>query len=58
VIRYGVAPDSLLLNLQVQGGNMKKLTVSCLNADVKYYYRIDSYNDSGYTTGEVSKEAK
>jgi xylan 1,4-beta-xylosidase len=58
LIRYGVAPDALLLNLQVQGGAMNKLTVSCLNADVKYYYRIDSYNDSGLTTGAETTAAQ
>jgi xylan 1,4-beta-xylosidase len=58
VIHYGVAPDALHLNLQYQGGEMAKLTVSCLNRNVKYYYRIDSYNDSGVAQGEVTKVAQ
>jgi hypothetical protein len=58
VIHYGVAPDALHLNLQYQGGNMSKLTVSCLNRDVKYFYRIDAYNDSGITKGAVTKTAQ
>jgi hypothetical protein len=58
VIRYGVAPDALHLNLQVPGGSITNLTVSCLNRDVKYFYRIDAYNDSGITFGKVSKSAK
>ncbi|HEX4083589.1 MAG TPA: discoidin domain-containing protein [Chthoniobacteraceae bacterium] len=51
MIRYGVAPDALHLSIQVQGGGTGKLTVSCVDADVKYYYRVDSYNDSGITEG-------
>lgn len=58
VIHYGVAPDALHLNLQFQGGGSSKLTVSCLNRDVKYYYRIDDYNDSGVTVGQVTKTAQ
>ncbi|HTJ78379.1 MAG TPA: family 43 glycosylhydrolase [Rariglobus sp.] len=58
VIRYGVAPDALHLNIQVQGGSTEKLTVSCLNADVKYYYRIDSYNGSGLTVGTPTTTAQ
>ena len=37
---------------------MTKLTVSCLNRDMKYFYRIDAYNDSGITMGEVTKTAQ
>lgn len=58
VIRYGVAPDALHLNLQVQGGTSQKLTVSCLDANVKYYYRVDAYNDSGLSVGQVTREAQ
>lgn len=58
VIHYGVAPDALHLNLQFQGGEHSKLTVSCLNRDVKYFYRIDSYNDSGVTEGQVTSVAQ
>jgi hypothetical protein len=58
VIRYGVAPDALHLNLQYQGGGMSRLTVSCLNRDVKYFYRIDAYNDSGVTAGMVTTNAQ
>jgi hypothetical protein len=58
LIRYGVAPNALHLNLQYQGGAMSKLTVSCLNRDVKYYYRIDAYNGSGVTPGKVTLVAK
>jgi len=58
VICYGVAPDALHLSLQYQGGAMSELTVSCLNRDVKYFYRIDAYNDSGLTTGDVTKSAQ
>ncbi|HVE17211.1 MAG TPA: discoidin domain-containing protein, partial [Chthoniobacterales bacterium] len=58
VIRYGVAPDALHLNLQVQGGKNDKLTVSCLNADVKYFYRIDAYNKNGLTEGKVTSTAQ
>jgi hypothetical protein len=58
IIRYGLAPDALHLNLQVQGGTEDHLTVSCLNADVKYYYRVDAYNDSGFTPGVTTTQAK
>jgi hypothetical protein len=58
VIHYGVAPDALHLNLQYQGGDRSKLTVSCLNRDVKYFYRIDAYNGSGLTQGAVTKVSK
>ncbi|MDD4921090.1 MAG: discoidin domain-containing protein [Bacteroidales bacterium] len=58
VIHYGVAPDALYLSIQVQGGNMSKLTVSCLNRDVKYYYRIDAYNENGIAKGKVTRLAQ
>jgi xylan 1,4-beta-xylosidase len=58
VIHYGVAPDALHLNLQYQGGSMNHLTVSCLNREVKYFYRIDAYDDSGITTGSETTAAQ
>ena len=53
-----MAPDALHLNIQVQGAQTNKLTVSCLNAEVKYFYRVDAYNDSGISTGEVTSTAQ
>ena len=37
---------------------MAKLTVSCLNQDVKCFCRVDAYNDSGVTEGKVSAGAR
>ena len=53
LIRYGVAPDALHLTLQYQGRDHRMLTVSCLNRDTVYSFRIDSYNGSGMTNGTV-----
>ena len=58
VIHYGVAPDALHLNIQYQGQAHSQLTVSCLNRDVKYFYRIDAYNGSGITTGRITQTAE
>lgn len=53
VVRLGNHPDSLYLHHQVEG--TEQATVRFLNTDTEYWYAVDSYNDSGYTRGEVNK---
>ncbi len=53
LIRYGTDPDALDTPVQVQGGQKDKLTFHALTRGARYFWRIDSYNDSGSTPGEV-----
>ncbi len=49
VVRYGIAPDKLYQNLEIRG--MKEVTLHDLNAESKYYFAVDAFNDSGRTAG-------
>lgn len=53
LVRYGVAPDALYQCIQVQGGVQSRLTVHTLNRGVKYWCRVDAFNGSGLTMGEI-----
>ena len=48
-IRYGIAKDKLYQNYQVLGKD--DLTIRSLNAQQKYYFTIDAFNESGVTKG-------
>jgi xylan 1,4-beta-xylosidase len=49
VVRYGIAPDRLLQNVQVYGQNTYALPG--LNTEVNYYFTVDAVNDSGIARG-------
>jgi hypothetical protein len=49
-IRYGTSKDKLYQNYQVLGS--EKLTIRSLNAQQKYYFTIDAFNESGITKGK------
>ena len=51
-VRYGIASDKLYTSYLVYEKNSVLLT--SLNAGVKYWYCIDSFNESGITEGETS----
>lgn len=51
-IRFGYRNDSLNISHQVIGAT--SVTLRCLNTDCPYYFEIDSYNDSGYTKGDIT----
>lgn len=53
IIRYGVAPDALHLGFQVQGGQQTRVTNHILNHGTKYWYRIDAFNGSGLSQGQL-----
>ncbi len=56
IINYGVAKDALHLNIQYQKPDATELTLSCFNAQAKdYWFRIDTYNESGVVKGKVEK---
>jgi hypothetical protein len=48
-IRYGSTKDKLYNNYQVLGND--KLTIRSLNAQQKYYFTIDTFNETGVTKG-------
>lgn len=48
-IRYGTQPDKLYLNYQTF--NKDSLSIHSLNAGLKYYFAIDSFNEKGITKG-------
>jgi xylan 1,4-beta-xylosidase len=49
VVRYGTAPDKLYQNLEIRG--TKEIVLHDLNADSRYYFAVDAFNDSGRTLG-------
>lgn len=49
VVRYGIAPGKLYQNLEIRGS--KEIVLHDLNADSKYYFTVDAFNDSGRTPG-------
>lgn len=51
-VRYGVAPDKLYSSWQVTASALR---LSMLTAGTTYYIRVDSFNESGLTTGEIFK---
>lgn len=50
IIRYGISSDKLWNNYQVMEGN--SFSIKSLITDQSYYFRIDTYNDSGITIGK------
>ena len=48
-IRYGMSKDKLYQNYQVLG--TEQVTIRSLNAQQKYYFTIDAFNESGITKG-------
>ncbi|HTL30912.1 MAG TPA: family 43 glycosylhydrolase [Tepidisphaeraceae bacterium] len=57
LIRYGIDPAKLYHHYLVRGGESKELTMYSLNHEPGYYFRIDSLNDSGVTSGAETTEA-
>jgi len=50
-VLWGIAPDKLYHSTLVYGKN--ELTMRYLNSGVDYYMRVDAFNASGITEGEV-----
>jgi hypothetical protein len=48
-IRYGISKDKLYQNYQVLG--TEQVTIRSLNAQQKYYFTIDAFNENGITKG-------
>jgi len=57
LFRYGIAADKLYQCIQVQGGTRSELTVHTLMHGVRYWYRVDAFNDSGVTPGQTFDES-
>ena len=55
-VRFGYQPDFLNQCIQVKGNETTELLLHILTKGVKYYYRVDTYNDSGITEGNVISE--
>ncbi len=49
VVRYGIAEGKLYQNLEIRG--KKEIVLHDLNADSRYYFAVDAFNDSGRTLG-------
>jgi xylan 1,4-beta-xylosidase len=49
VVRYGIAANKLYLSREVRG--VKEITLHDLNAESKYFFAVDAFNDSGLTAG-------
>ena len=56
LVRFGYQPDFLNQCIQVKGNETTELSLHILTKGVKYYYRVDTYNDSGITEGNVISE--
>ncbi len=52
-IRYGIAPDKLYSSYQVY--EQTELNLSMINKGQPYYAAIDSFNENGITSGEVTR---
>lgn len=52
-IRLGIAPDKLYTSILLYGEN--EYTATFLDADTRYFYAIDAFNESGITQGEVKQ---
>lgn len=53
LVRFGYQPDFLNQCIQVKDRETTSLLIHILTKGVKYYYRVDTYNDSGITEGIV-----
>jgi xylan 1,4-beta-xylosidase len=49
VVRYGTAPGKLYQNLEIRG--KREIALHDLNAETKYYFTVDAFNDCGRTPG-------
>lgn len=56
LVRFGYQRDFLNQCIQVKGNDTTELLLHILTKGVKYYYRVDTYNDSGITEGNVISE--
>ena len=56
LVRFGYQPDFLNQCIQVKGNETTELLLHILTKGVKYYYRVDTYKDSGITEGNVISE--
>lgn len=56
LVRFGYQPNFLNQCIQVKGNETTELLLHILTKGVKYYYRVDTYNDSGITEGNVISE--
>ena len=56
LVRFGYQPDFLNQCIQVKGNETTELLLHILTKGVKYYYRVDTYNDSGITEGNGISE--
>ncbi|VYU05274.1 Glycosyl hydrolases family 43 [Paraprevotella clara] len=52
-VRFGVQPDKLFHHYIVYGD--PGVTLNVLNADLPYYFAIDSFNEAGITEGKAIK---
>jgi hypothetical protein len=53
-IRLGIAPDKLYNSILLYGQN--DYTVTFLNKETeKYYFAVDSFNESGITKGSINE---
>ncbi|NMC40069.1 MAG: family 43 glycosylhydrolase [Bacteroidales bacterium] len=50
IVNYGVDANKLYSSVMVYGTN--KLLIPGLNRDVKYYFSVDAFNESGITKGK------
>lgn len=51
LVRFGVDPDLLNQCIQLNGNDKTTLGIHILIKDVPYFYRVDSFNDSGIRKG-------
>ena len=54
IVRYGIAPDKLYNQYQVVG---ETVDIRTLTLGITYYFRVDSFNANGVTTGSKIEKA-
>jgi hypothetical protein len=57
LVRFGITPDFLNQTIQVKGNKTNSLMIHILTKGLKYFYRIDTYNENGISRGQVTAEA-
>ena len=53
LVRFGISADALYQCIQLQGAETERLTTHVLNRGLNYFWRIDAFNENGFTPGHL-----
>jgi len=52
-VRFGISADALYQCIQLQGAETERLTTHVLTRSLNYFWRIDAFNENGFTSGHL-----